>query len=79
VAAEAPAAPEPAAAGREESLIPEVVEEPELIELHQADPALAEEVELTWQETATPPAGGSAEISKDDRELLRGLMLVRIG
>jgi hypothetical protein len=79
VAAEAPAAPEPAAPGREESLIPEVVEEPELIELHQADPALAEEVELTWQETATPPAGGSAEISKDDQELLRGLMLVRIG
>ncbi|MEB3255433.1 MAG: hypothetical protein VKJ05_03490 [Synechococcaceae cyanobacterium] len=36
--------PEPPAS--RESLIPEVVEEPELIEVHQADPALAEEVEL---------------------------------
>jgi hypothetical protein len=38
--------PTPAAA-TPEKLIPEVIEEPELIEVHQADPALADRVDLT--------------------------------
>jgi hypothetical protein len=75
-AAPAPAAaPEPAAPWSEPSLIPEVVEEPELIELHQADPALADDVELSWQESSPAPA---APVDKEDEELLSGLMLVRI-
>ncbi len=77
-AAAAPAAAvdmEAAAPWSQPSLIPEVVEEPELIELHQADPALADDVELSWQESspaAAPPMG------KEDEELLSGLMLVRV-
>lgn len=66
---------EPAAPWSEPSLIPEVVEEPELIELHQADPALADDVELSWQEPASATA---APVDKEDEELLSGLMLVRI-
>jgi hypothetical protein len=42
----------------EATLIPEVVEEPELFEIHQADPALAEELELTVVQPAT--ADGSS-------------------
>ena len=57
------------------SLIPEVVEEPELIELHQADPTLAEDVELAWKEEA--PATSS--VDQADEDLLSGLMLVRLG
>lgn len=64
----------PAAPWSEPSLIPDVVEEPELIELHQADPSLAEDVELAWQEPA--PARGS--LDEADQDLVRGLMLVRI-
>jgi hypothetical protein len=56
-------------------LIPDVVEEPELIELHQADPSLAEDVELAWQE----PVSATASQDKADEDLLRGLMLVSIG
>ncbi|KEF40767.1 MAG: hypothetical protein ER33_15230 [Cyanobium sp. CACIAM 14] len=83
-----PAAPLPPAASaappwQGESLIPEVVEEPELIELHQADPALAEEVEVSWKEQASAPGaetpGISPELSRDDEELVGGLLLVRIG
>lgn len=73
------AAASPAAAAAapwsEPSLIPEVVEEPELIELHQADPALADDVELSWQEPAPATA---APANKEDEELLSGLMLVRV-
>jgi hypothetical protein len=75
---EAPAgspAPTPAAPWAEPSLIPEVVEEPELIELHQADPALADDVELSWQESTPATA---APVDKEDEELLSGLMLVRV-
>lgn len=64
----------PAAPWNEPSLIPEVVEEPELIELHQADPTLAEELELSWKEP--PPA--TAPLDMEDQELLSGLMLVKI-
>ncbi len=52
--------------GNPQPLIPEVVEEPELIEVHQADPRLAEDLELPLREPG--PA--------DDPELLRGLMRV---
>lgn len=64
-----------AAPWSEPSLIPEVVEEPELIELHQADPSLAEDVELAWKEPASAPAPSD----KADEDLVSGLMLVRIG
>jgi hypothetical protein len=37
----------------EATLIPEVVEEPELFEIHQADPALAEELDLTVVQPST--------------------------
>jgi hypothetical protein len=76
---EAPSEPQaatPAAPWAEPSLIPEVVEEPELIELHQADPALAEDVELSWKDSS--PAPGAAPVDKEDEELLSGLMLVRV-
>lgn len=69
-----PAASTPAAPWSEPSLIPEVVEEPELIELHQADPALSEDVELDWKE----PAPASAAVDMEDGDLVSGLMLVRI-
>jgi hypothetical protein len=65
----------PAAPWSEPSLIPDVVEEPELIELLQADPSLAEDVELAWQE----PISATASQDKADEDLLRGLMLVSIG
>ncbi|MBW4529993.1 MAG: hypothetical protein KME02_04800 [Aphanothece saxicola GSE-SYN-MK-01-06B] len=71
---EGPAAT-PAAPWSGPSLIPDVVEEPELIELHQADPALAEDVELAWQE----PVTAAMSQDKADEDLLSGLMLVRIG
>ncbi len=77
-AADAPAASPASAAAApwsEPSLIPEVVEEPELIELHQADPALADDVELSWQE---PAPTTTAPVNKEDEELLSGLMLVRV-
>ncbi|MCT0209021.1 hypothetical protein [Synechococcus sp. CS-1332] len=64
-----------AAPWSEPSLIPEVVEEPELIELHQANPSLAEDVELAWKE----PASATATSDKADEDLVSGLMLVRIG
>ncbi len=70
---------ESAAPWSEESLIPEVVEEPELIELHQADPALAEDLELTLQETAPARPSPAPVNAKEDEELLRGLLLVRVG
>ncbi|WP_216907155.1 hypothetical protein [Synechococcus sp. CCY 0621] len=69
-----PGASTPAAPWSEPSLIPEVVEEPELIELHQADPALSEDVELDWKE----PAPASAAVDMEDGDLVSGLMLVRI-
>jgi hypothetical protein len=61
---------EPAApwleAAASQPLIPEVVEEPELIEVHQADPRLAEDLELPLRESGP----------EDDPELRRGLMRV---
>jgi hypothetical protein len=45
----------------EATLIPEVVEEPELFEIHQADPNLAEELDLTVMEPATADSGGDED------------------
>ena len=70
---------EPAAPWSEESLIPEVVEEPELIELHQADPAVAEELELTLKEPDPAQPGPATLNEKEDEDLLSGLLLVRVG
>lgn len=78
---EAPAGPPaatPAAPWSQPSLIPEVVEEPELIELHQADPALADDVELSWKESSPSSPAAVAPMDKEDEELLSGLMLVRV-
>ncbi|MFN9637292.1 MAG: hypothetical protein ACK55D_11330 [Synechococcaceae cyanobacterium] len=82
--------PEAAGAGpaepARESLIAEVIDEPEMIEVHQADPTLAEEFELresqrqdafsealprpTREETAPP--------IEEDPDLLRGLLRVEL-
>ncbi len=61
-----------AAPWAEESLIPDIVEEPELIELHQADPSLADEVVVAWKDRT----GNAVEAS--DEDLLSGLLLVKI-
>lgn len=67
-------------------LIPEVVEEPELIEIHQATPSLAEEVDLVTslgkRPSAAAPEGGQPPEAtpEDDLEDLRSsLLLVRLG
>jgi hypothetical protein len=63
-----------------ETLRAEVVEEPELIELHQATPSLAEEVELPIKEeiAAPPPAPLDGE-PEEDGDLRTGLLLVVVG
>ena len=71
---EEPAASTPASPWSEPSLVPEVVEEPELIELHQSDPFLAEDVELDWKE----PTPAKPSLDTADEDLVSGLMLVRI-
>lgn len=54
-------------------LIPEVVEEPELIELHQADPSSAEEVEVEVR------SGGAEAIpDREDQDLRKGLLRVML-
>jgi len=45
----------------EATLIPEVVEEPELFEVHQADPNLAEELDLTVMEPVTADRNGNED------------------
>ena len=71
---EEPAAATPASPWSEPSLVPEVVEEPELIELHQSDTFLAEDVELDWKE----PTPAKPSLDTADEDLVSGLMLVRI-
>jgi hypothetical protein len=68
-------------------LIPEVVEEPELIEIHQANPSLAEEVELVTSRRERPPARNAREAFhppeatvEDEMEDLRSsLLMVKLG
>ena len=61
------AANEPSPAPRE-LLEPEVIDEPELIEVHQADPSLAEEIELKESEGlgAIPQAADSPWIAEEE-------------
>lgn len=68
------------------TLVPDVVEEPELIEVHQADPLLAEEVELTLTPPPRDITRQAARVSsrptpqiEEDPELLAGLLDVTIG
>ncbi|MEB3318415.1 MAG: hypothetical protein VKO39_09805 [Cyanobacteriota bacterium] len=74
-----------AAASTMEPLVPEVVEEPELLEVHQATPSLAEEVELeaTLPERlpqSAPEGVSLAEGQMIDLEDLRSsLLLVKLG
>lgn len=75
-----------AAATLNQALIPEVVDEPELIEVHQANPSLAEEVDLQIQRDTpaspirpAPPKPKEPEVnapSEEDEELRAGLLLV---
>jgi hypothetical protein len=67
------------------ALIPDVVDEPELIEVHQSSPLLAEEVEVNVKSTSPAPeitpafttaASGEEE---EDGELRTGLLLVIAG
>jgi hypothetical protein len=80
------------AAAESSTLIPDVIEEPELIEVHQADPSLAEEFELTETGSLTGalaempamamPVGGETVMEDagfvEDPELLAGLLKVVI-
>ena len=56
------------------ALIPDVIEESELIEVHQADPALAEELEL--KETPADPK--TAQQREEDPELLKSLLKIEL-
>lgn len=65
---------ESAAAAAVPALIPEVIEEPELIEVHQADPKLAEVLELK----EPSPRLDSNEEEDEDLDLRQGLLRVEI-
>ena len=56
-----------------EPLIPEVVEEPELMEVHQANPSLAEEVDLEANLREPPPAGAPEAPDQPLQDLLEDL------
>jgi hypothetical protein len=63
------------------SLIPDVVDEPELIAVHQSDPLLSEEIELQIQPVATRGRGGDEGTPSGDAEdadLMQGLLKVVI-
>lgn len=67
------------------ALIPDVVDEPELIEVHQSNPLLAEEVEVDVTSTPSAPeitpaftSAASGE-EEEDGELRTGLLLVVVG
>ena len=54
-------------------LIPEVVEEPELMEVHQANPSLAEEVDLEANLMELPPEGASEALDQPPEDPLEDL------
>jgi hypothetical protein len=63
-----------------ETLTAEVVEEPELIELHQATPSMAEEVDLQIKEdVAQDPKSPQDGEPEEDGDLRTGLLLVVVG
>lgn len=75
--------PEPAApwATSPPSLIADVVEEPELIELHQSDPNLAEDIEVEVHPVGLSdpgPSHGQTPSEPEDPELIKGLLRVVI-
>ncbi|MFM7314221.1 MAG: hypothetical protein ACKO0M_13830 [Cyanobium sp.] len=59
------------APGAEEPLVPELVDEPELIEVHQADPRLAEDLELSVRESL-PPGVDASQPPQGERSSLSG-------
>ncbi|MFN6351399.1 MAG: hypothetical protein ACK40D_00785 [Cyanobacteriota bacterium] len=65
------------------ALIPDVVDEPELIEVHQASPRLAEEVDVVvippLSASQRKPALEPSEPEEEDGELRSGLLLVVVG
>jgi hypothetical protein len=62
------------------TLTADVVEEPELIELHQATPSMAEEVDLQINEDVDPATPGSEDGEPEvDGDLRTGLLLVVVG
>lgn len=65
------------------ALIPDVVDEPELIEVHQASPMLAEEVDVVFtpypSASRREPALEPREPEEEDGELKSGLLLVVVG
>ena len=72
-------APEPAGVDSPDNrLVAEVVEEPELIELHQSDPTMAEELELEERPLGESPSGPAEGDSRDDAELFAALLRVEI-
>jgi hypothetical protein len=57
-----------------------VVEEPELIELHQATPSMAEEVDLQIKDdVAKDPKSPEDGEPEEDGDLRTGLLLVVVG
>lgn len=62
------------------ALTADVVEEPELIELHQATPSMAEEMDLQIKEEVDPaPSGSEDGEPEEDGDLRTGLLLVVVG
>ncbi len=67
-------------ASRNEALTADVVEEPELIELHQATPSLSEEVDLLIREDLAPEPQIPVDLEpEEDGDLRTGLLLVVVG
>ena len=72
-------APEPAGVDSPDNrLVAEVVEEPELIELHQSDPTIAEELELEERPLGESPSGPAEGGSRDNADLFAALLGVEI-
>lgn len=69
---------DPPAASATASLIPDVVEEPELIEVHQHDPLLAEEIEARETSPTDSSLTDGQGPDAEDRDLWQGLLRVTI-
>lgn len=64
------------------ALIPDVVDEPELLELHQSSPLLAEEVDVPIRSAAPAPESRPEPTLEEpavDGDLRTGLLLVVVG
>jgi hypothetical protein len=61
------------------ALVPDVVEEPELMEVHQSSPSLAEEVDLVVRANASDAVSPRGALAEDpDHDLRSCLLLVRV-